>query len=829
MARHTLYGYSVYADGSWEKIGTIDVSDTLEAAHYLSDTDEGLMEALFLVENPVLGDFFYGGKLLSFVQPDAPLRQQIDAFNDDPHRPEQRYIPYDTPLYTVSNADLPQLTVCAVQPMLAIGVGGSIFSVYPSHPHNHVAFQVTRMAEARAAVCAALGLRLRPLDSDPRASPWNEIECAWAQLVSSPESVTDTYQLGEPFTAATVILPHPATEDAVNSPILAIYRKADIGRFLYDAEEDAAAGFHERVMATPSLPVVKKVVPCETIQTPPLLLLPDFCNEWRRLHTLYTYSFNHNTVRDLADACSAAAGQATSCHASETLKGTFGDLVLLPAVSHPSNFFNEVFIQDAYLPACLWSTEWTKVQVHCAHKTKLTKLERVGKEFQLGGTKAIEQNYGGNFVVSPPVYDSTAPIEPAGVAMGACGPAVPAQTAAPYGKIVVGDCLGGYKPRIVDVGTRESLWRLGQGAQPWLPIDVSWLSVGHADEIVSFIATPTGQHKMLLADTVLMRELVRLLAREDAGTCRYKFHVGQWTRDKDGFPTNRERVGQDGFARYDEISVSELQAPEYRVVNNKIQSHKLDHIAQRLSVGLAFAPDNIVKLPVYFEKLGGDFYDAFTTNVVNLQMTRGHLLVPRPFGPRLPADRAGAILTAILGRKIAVPNITGFWHWGFPGEYLLRIALYYLPLQLEVFTSEMDALRVQLIKNLNLENGEVVESTFTDAMQLCMTAAEEFALTISRDLRNGKVTPISDGPMRNWQRVWIPLPNVDVVEELIVQVLDGHGVPRANVHFIDSWAYHKKSGNIHCATNALATPPSSWPVKAEWFTPRSAPSFPYSP
>ena len=68
-------------------------------------------------------------------------------------------------------------------------------------------------------------------------------------------------------------------------------------------------------------------------------------------------------------------------------------------------------------------------------------------------------NYGGNIEVSPPTAD------------------------APLGKIVTGD--------ISSKDVQTTLNRITQAvAQPWVQIDTSWLSVGHIDEIASFI-TPT--------------------------------------------------------------------------------------------------------------------------------------------------------------------------------------------------------------------------------------------------------------------------------------------------------------------------------------------------
>jgi hypothetical protein len=90
-------------------------------------------------------------------------------------------------------------------------------------------------------------------------------------------------------------------------------------------------------------------------------------------------------------------------------------------------------------------------------------------------------NYGGNIEVSPPTAD------------------------APLGKIVTGD--------ISSQDVQTSLQRVASQtvAQPWVSIDTSWLSVGHIDEIASFImptASGVGSPAVLRASLNLALALL---------------------------------------------------------------------------------------------------------------------------------------------------------------------------------------------------------------------------------------------------------------------------------------------------------------------------------
>jgi hypothetical protein len=71
---------------------------------------------------------------------------------------------------------------------------------------------------------------------------------------------------------------------------------------------------------------------------------------------------------------------------------------------------------------------------------------------------------------------------------------------------------------------------------------------------------------------------------------------------------------------------------------------------------------------------------------------------------------------------------------------------------------------------------------------------------------------------RGWHKIEIPENKVDVFEAYTQIMLESIGV---NVHWVDPWYYHVRSGGIHCGTNVIRTPDLT-PAKSWWNV------FPYS-
>lgn len=828
MAKHLIFRYapgenSYIGARNWKLIGSITAL-SIETAQLdgIGGYDQDVL-AVFLIEDPDLGQFKYGGKLLSYLFPERPIAEQIQAMNDNPKRRHFNYIQPDAPLYSVRVDTDPRPEDYRAYPLYA----WANFSAAPVLCDQVFGDETEK--SIIELIQANFIMKRFVTGTLSTAADLAGVECRLGILYED-DTIGLDHKLDLHLNLRTQ---HDALEDGYQNGALYLLLPAVLEALMNESEEPQLDDFREAVQAMPSTPILQGTSSCMKKVGSPLLLIPDFGLNRIKIYTYYSYTFNHNYIYDLAHACMAAGQEKIVATPSDVeFRGAVKTLQIIPAHDYDyTNFFNEAFVQDRFLLGCILAGDaWNLVQLACPHKRPAPPLRDVQQRLELKGSGTVEQNYGGNFVISPPVGSSCGAIEPCMTAMGGCGPFVEAQPAAPFGKIVVGDCSQGYSPRMLDDSVRSALWGQCVGAQPWLPVDVSWLTVGHVDEVVSFIQTGSSGYKMIMPSTSLMQRLLALLADEDKGRNLFKFQVGLWGRDKfSGVLATREKAGPRGSIDYKEISVSALQRPQYALSGKRIQLEKLDPIKARLLQGLCMTQENVIEFPVCLSMMGPYGVckaNASTVNAVNMQMINGHLLIPRPFAPRVNTACAESILSILFERKVAVPPCTGFWHWCFPGEHFIRLALYYLPHTMETYTEAMDAERLALLTGTNWNDKPLLEAKILKepALQL----AQKFWKTIGSHEKN-RIPSHDTKADGKWLKVWIPLPLVDIVETYITCALAAHGVDPATIHFIDSWIYHFNDGNVHCATNALSTPPPTWKALLAGWEEQGIPPFPYQP
>lgn len=195
----------------------------------------------------------------------------------------------------------------------------------------------------------------------------------------------------------------------------------------------------------------------------------------------------------------------------------------------------------------------------------------------------------------------------------------------------------------------------------------------------------------------------------------------------------------------------------------------------------------MIELPVLFDQsndLNTIRTSAFTPDLVNLQVLGKVLLIPRPYGPRIPLAAAPEVLRAVLpdpvksraGTDILVgKGLDRTPHWVKDGN---DVAL------AEVFVDGFPGIPVT---------------------------------EVAKRIR--KANPahfLPDGRLRDgWRRLVIPERTIDLFQAYTALVLEPLGV---TVAWVDSWSYHIRFG----ATNVLRTPappPMPW-----WRTQAAKPS-----
>ncbi len=456
--------------------------------------------------------------------------------------------------------------------------------------------------------------------------------------------------------------------------------------------------------------------------------------------------------------------------------------------------------------------------------------------------------FGGNITVSPPVDQQTERHDGR-----QAGPPVQAHPRAPHGKIVLGDCYNSNRQRalleesrrqgdpnsrkgcgVVHDETRHFLQ--SQEVQPIIPIDTSWLAVGHVDEILSFVPSPSprvsGPAKLAMASPTVMDDLLRRTKRVPVAKGRTHFHRGRHQMHSplirkiiDGKATARD---QDRFARsYDEEHVETFVDGEVAATSRQIHNRFLGPIEDRICrcTGLNRRED-VLPLPVYFDHAnptrrthpwGNARVDARTPNLVNMQVLKTgpentHLLVPRPCGPRLPREEAETVVRSVLNAHgqpspdVRIPKQKqdgkrGFPFWAWPSLRLDTLALFFtrkkrgsLSIQSFLTRDERDRL-IQAVRNR--ESLDALPAPLRTAVQNTQEKIRSYNPTVELDPADR---------FTDWHRLFIPENTVDVLEAYTKSVLEGIG---CQVHFVDAWYYHSENGGVHCATNVVRNPPST--------------------
>ena len=444
--------------------------------------------------------------------------------------------------------------------------------------------------------------------------------------------------------------------------------------------------------------------------------------------------------------------------------------------------------------------------------------------------------YGGNIEASPPVDGH------------------------PFGKIVIGE--GDVRP--LDGPLRE-LFDSSSEVQPVVTVDTTWLAVGHVDEVLTFLPDRASDgHVVLRASPEVAVALIdkasdlyfggvsihhpdRIQPWRPLTTARHRMSAGShpvtrlfrgklWLHahprataygsEEGGTPDDYQDMGEvlnppRIYLRmvdwYDGLLTSSL-APYYPDstqdvhyysaalsaweleffeggTNEVIVEEQLTALDELLADEFPALP--VHRVPVVFDRaplgdesprLGVAVTAAFTPNLVNLQFVNGTVLIPHPFGPRMAPADAAAVVAGVL-RDEGLGAIAG------------RVSPRY-------FTRHrLDTVQVWL--NASLQDGRI-QTPFGSAADLAREFADGFpgvswSEIESRIQRANRSAFDASGRLRDgWRLIKIPERTVDLFQAYTHVILDALGL---RAHWVDSWFYHVRLGEIHCGTNVLRTVP----------------------
>lgn len=194
----------------------------------------------------------------------------------------------------------------------------------------------------------------------------------------------------------------------------------------------------------------------------------------------------------------------------------------------------------------------------------------------------------------------------------------------PFGRIFYGGPLEGRR-----MNSRFRRFLHQQGVQHPFEVDVSWLSLGHVDEVACFIpANDKRGFRLLLASPALAMELLR--------------HIPADERNVSTLCTGR-LGGRAPFLTPLERTVHDfLEDREHCAYNERTIARRIQRVRATMISELGLAPEEILDVPVLFTRASSGRARPLTANMVNLRVVvrrRSHLLVPKPFGPMSPGAR----------------------------------------------------------------------------------------------------------------------------------------------------------------------------------------------
>lgn len=543
--------------------------------------------------------------------------------------------------------------------------------------------------------------------------------------------------------------------------------------------------------------------------------------------------------------------------------------------------------QKKLIEASFSITAQGKVEIKTSNMHKMLFSTKVADKLDTElGSLHSSQNYGGNFEVSPEFVRYSRFAHPDGSIL------IQANHY-PFGKIVLGS------PFMMDDKLRKFI--LDQKCQPFVSLDISWLKVGHIDEILSFIPNKSGQAPfgIVVASPGIAVEILGAAWKfykkkadppRETVTDTRRFNLNHswfhgvtsllrgkhWVHHhpEEAFiphepPRIHQRLSREVFEveyipgagddRYYDamITVQELLYSDYGIRTSCwIAIEKEHQWRERLEEEFPKIP--MISLPVLFddvpwkkitleeandkaESLRKDKFsycfkhlmlfdgtskryklkspqipdfdtystEAFTPNMANLQVINDLLLIPKPFGPRMNPKDAIDVLKSIMEKEHHSKLNTTY----FKKNKLDKNFIWVKHSDAKDKKSDLEWLYIQ----------------FRGGFQDLFNVIGEFSFESDKEFKkkiiaaNKNTFDSHDNLKPGWHRILIPENTVDLFETYTTVMLDALGI---EIHFIDTWYYHIRSGEIHCGTNVVREPKDIRKYKKWWYNTESFQTIP---
>ncbi len=282
-------------------------------------------------------------------------------------------------------------------------------------------------------------------------------------------------------------------------------------------------------------------------------------------------------------------------------------------------------------------------------------------------------------------------------------------------------------------------------------------------------------------------------------------HHGLQIHGIDYFPgTGPDRFYPADISPMELIAIERDDSEQSGSVNDYIEATFLTPNVDR--IGSQFGSPRILPMPVVFDKVSSIpawkdnrwtyTTSAFTPDVVNLQVLNGHLLVPRPYGPRMKPDDVTRVITAVLATYDWGPDLSRNLNSRFYTRNHLDMTTAWIERH-EPTYKPGSTLLIRLSDGIR--NLPDVMHAFKDGFP--GVSEDEIQRRIRRD--NPRNFTPNDDLRDGWRKFTFQEGMVDIFEAYIQLVANSLGL---TLHFVDSWFYHVHFGGIHCGTNVLREP-----------------------
>jgi protein-arginine deiminase len=228
---------------------------------------------------------------------------------------------------------------------------------------------------------------------------------------------------------------------------------------------------------------------------------------------------------------------------------------------------------------------------------------------------------------SPTTYDSFGNLEVTPPVKNKSGKSYP------FGRIYYGP--GSASDRI-DSDLEEFLKK--QIVQPPIELDTSWLTVGHVDEMLTFVPDGKGGSKLLIVSPELAYDILRDLRTNGKGACKLlkgrHIELSTWTGTTWASSLISVETTVTDFLTNGLPMISQT-AGQLDNFNKNIQS-KLNWITKVLELEIGIeAKKDIIPVPVIFipNHAAPTLADSLTADMVNLLVANKLCIFPIPFGP----------------------------------------------------------------------------------------------------------------------------------------------------------------------------------------------------